>query len=222
MKRFFLTQKGHIILLFCSLLLSSCATPSQEISPPAREHAQKEQNLNENLRFESLAPLVMLNLDIQRIKKSPLYVPVSVPPPYQTLSQWVNRADEAKFLRSHPLREVFVAFLALNLHGYSPRNAPEVFTKDISRGDFAKTLVELMLRYGANPGILSEFQGQRSPFRDIDETSPYFTAVMIATSRGLLQFKGNEQAGFNPQAPLKRAEAQEAIERLIALFAPPF
>ncbi len=220
MKHVLTTAKGHIILLSSLILLSSCSTVATKKPNPSSVETstpKSEMHASELLSFQSLAPLVMLNMNIQSLKRSPLYAPVTVPFPYNSLSEWVNRAEDAQFLRVHPLREVLTAFLALNLRGFTPNDAPGIFTTPISRGKFAQTLLELMLRSGVSPSILSEFHHQRSPFRDIDESSPFFNAVMITTSRSLLSFNSPD-AHFSPQLPVKRGEAEAAIEQLTRLL----
>ncbi len=114
----------------------------------------------------------------------------------------------------HPLRHAVEIVAAYDVRGLRPfhggRFAPDI---PLSKAEAAMVLEDIIVRATGDDALATKFIGRESPFVDVRPDHPFFNAVMLATTRGLLASNAR-QGRFEPAAPLSGAEAALAVSAL--------
>jgi tetratricopeptide (TPR) repeat protein len=114
----------------------------------------------------------------------------------------------------HPLRADVQTVLALGVMGlgafpdstFQPK-------KSLTRAELAFILEDITARASRTPSLVTKFLGQDSPFLDVRPDHPYFNAVMLCVTRGLMA--ADPRTGeFRPLDPVAGVEAVKAIHTL--------
>ncbi|MBW1988560.1 MAG: S-layer homology domain-containing protein [Deltaproteobacteria bacterium] len=117
-------------------------------------------------------------------------------------------------ITGHPLAPEIMAAVRLGIDGLSlyPDGS---FGPDepVTRCQFATAVQDFLIRASSRPVLATEFSGVSSPFPDVKKDSPCFNAVMVCTTRGLLQARDLSTGCFAP------ADAVSGIDALCAASA---
>jgi hypothetical protein len=73
---------------------------------------------------------------------------------------------------------------------------------------------DLMEKLGGAMELEKSFEGTESPFGDIKSDSPGYLAVMVVTSRGIMEPKNKDAMEFVPLGPVSGAEALSGMRKL--------
>ncbi len=115
--------------------------------------------------------------------------------------------------KTHPLKKEIDAILALDIEGL--KRAPGgSFLPDqsITRAEYAMAMGDIMMTLKKDPTLATRFTGKSSPFSDVRNDEPYFTAVMLCTEgTGIMEPK---YGVFNPAGGVAGADALLIIRRL--------
>jgi len=119
-------------------------------------------------------------------------------------------------VRDHPLRAEVQRAIELGIKGLETfpdgTFAPEEY---ILRASYAMMVADILATLTHDPCLKSKYQDSISPFADVRNDVPYFNAVMVCTSRGIMEAKGGrEQNIFGPMDSVSGAEAVLTIRRL--------
>ena len=83
----------------------------------------------------------------------------------------------------------------------------------VKRGEMALLLEDLIIRNTGDEKLASAYIGQeKSPFADVQPTSPFYNAVMTVTTRGIME--GAMTGRFQVDDPVSGAEAVLAVRTL--------
>lgn len=83
----------------------------------------------------------------------------------------------------------------------------------VKRGEMALLLEDLIIRTTGHEKLASAYLGQeKSPFADVQPTSPFYNAVMTVTTRGIME--GAVTGRFQVDDPVSGAEAVLAVRAL--------
>ncbi|MBF0273953.1 MAG: hypothetical protein HQK84_01845 [Nitrospinae bacterium] len=199
------------LTFFLLFIFSGCATITDIIQVKPKNDVYLTQG--------GLAKLIVENLDTNRIKKSSLYKAVTLPPKVSSLKNWLETSKEAALIRESNQGEAIISFLSLNLPSF-PFYADEVWNpnREVSRGKFALFLLDVLIMLKNDKGLLNEFNGQKSPYKDINGNSTYFPAVMVSSSRGLMQAFKTADSTFEPERLIQYKTAEQAIQKLKQFF----
>mgnify|MGYP000847101597 CR=1 FL=1 len=114
----------------------------------------------------------------------------------------------AKDIAEHPFRVHIEEVLKLGIKGLTkyPDGSfrPE---EGVNRAAYAVIMEDILERLTGNTELKKPFQGSPSPFPDVKADYPYYEAVMVVTSRGIMEKKNANEDAFAPLAPLSGAEA---------------
>lgn len=77
----------------------------------------------------------------------------------------------------------------------------------VNRAAYAVIMEDLLERLSGNAELKKPFQATPSPFSDVKSDYPYYEAVMVMTSRGIMEKKSANADTFAPLAPVSGAEA---------------
>ena len=122
-------------------------------------------------------------------------------------------------LAGNPFREEILTVLKWSVRGLEPvydsAEGARLFkpASPVARKEFALLLEDVVIRLTGDESIAAAFFGhRRSPYPDVSATSPWYNAVMNATTRSLMD---TELSGeFRPDDPVGGAEALGAIRVL--------
>lgn len=102
--------------------------------------------------------------------------------------------------------------LAGGLRGLEPQHDKTAETP-VTRAEFALILEDLLIFSSGDSSMATKFLGaETSPLIDVQPAHPAFNAVMTVTTHGLLN--PETSGSFHPNAPVTRAEMEEALGRL--------
>ncbi len=121
----------------------------------------------------------------------------------------------AKDIAGHPFKADIEGILKIGVRLLE--NDPEGNFKpnDVcSRAEFAMMLEDIMVRVTGDRSISQRFVGARSPFSDIKNSSPYFNAAMVVTTRGLMEIKNAIAGEFAPNKSMTGVDALLSIRAL--------
>lgn len=113
----------------------------------------------------------------------------------------------------HPRKKDIDAILALNIEGL--KRAPGgsfLPDQNITRAEYAMVMGDVMVKLKKDPTMATRFTGKRSPFSDVRNDEPYFTAVMLCTEgTGIME---PEYGVYNPAGAVTGPDALLIIRRL--------
>lgn len=167
--------------------------------------------LTEQITRADMAALLVEELDIGRFyeKTAPAgseYMDARTADPTATL--------EITDIANHPLRADIEAVTSYGVRGLQPFHGG-LFKPDVplSKAEGAMILEDIIVRASGDDSLATRYIGRESPFVDVRPDQPYFNAVMLVTTRGLLATNAR-QGRFDPLAPLSGAEAALAVSAL--------
>jgi Tfp pilus assembly protein PilF len=119
-------------------------------------------------------------------------------------------------VKDHPLRADVQRVISLGIKGLDtfPDGTFAPY-ESILRASYAMMIADIISTLTHDPSLANKYQGTASPFADVSNDVPYFNAVMVCTTRGIIEAKGGmKQSIFGPMDSVSGAEAVLAIRRL--------
>ncbi len=118
-------------------------------------------------------------------------------------------------IQDHPLKADIDEVIKLGVRGLEPY-PDHTFHPDepINRAEYAVMVEDILVKLTGDDKLSTEFIGSASPFPDLRSDLPYFNAVMVVTSRGVMESESLATGEFNPHGPVDGADALLAIRRL--------
>lgn len=116
---------------------------------------------------------------------------------------------------NHPLRQDVETALRLGVRGLE-LYPDQTFRPDelVTRAAFAVMMEDFLAKAKGDERRVSRFTGISSPFNDVGNNLPYFEAVMVCTSLGIMNpvdIRGRE---FRPMETISGIEALLAVQSL--------
>ncbi|RLB25117.1 MAG: hypothetical protein DRG73_02655 [Deltaproteobacteria bacterium] len=116
----------------------------------------------------------------------------------------------------HPLRADVQTVVALKIKGLNAfpdgTFAPNEF---ITRASYAMMIADVISTISNDPSLDTKYIGSVSPFADVRNDVPYFNAIMVCTTRGIIEAeRGLRQNIFNPMGSVSGADALLIIRRV--------
>ncbi len=170
----------------------------------------------ESITRADVAALFMeeLRIDILYKKRTPKTFDTSFKDPEKFKAKKDSRIT-ATDIDKHPLKADIEGILNLGVRGLEnyPDNA---FHPDelITRGQYAMMLEDIMIKVTGDDKLATKFIGSTSPFPDLRSDLPYFNAVMVVTSRGIMEAKDFTTGEFAPLAPVSGVDALLVIKKI--------
>jgi len=116
---------------------------------------------------------------------------------------------------NHPLRTDIEGMVRIGMRGLDlyPDGS---FRPDepVDRANFAMMIEDILIKVTGDEALATRFQGDASPFPDMPADLRCFNAVMLATSRGLMEIRDVGSGEFAPFAPVGGADALLAIRKI--------
>jgi len=118
-------------------------------------------------------------------------------------------------IKDHPLRTDIESIIALRVRGLEvlPEGnfEPDSF---ITRAEYAMMIEDIIGVITHDSMMTVKNIGSASPFSDVDSNVPYFNAVIVCTTRGLLDPADIKTGAFQPMGSISGADALLVIRKL--------
>lgn len=125
------------------------------------------------------------------------------------------KSAAATDIAEHVLKIDIEAIIAIGIKGLQPypdhKFRPENM---VNRAEFAMMIEDIIALITRAEGLATQFIGNQSPFPDIRNDLPFFNAVMVCTTRGILQVKDAATGEFDPLGRVSGADALLSIRTL--------
>ncbi len=128
--------------------------------------------------------------------------------------QYVKTAP-ATDIDDHVLKTDIDTVIEIGINGLQPY-PDHTFQPDkmINRAEFAMMLEDIIVKITRDEGLATQFVGNNSPFPDLRNDLPFFNAVMVSTTRGVMQVKDAGTGEFAPMGLVSGADALLSIRTL--------
>ena len=125
------------------------------------------------------------------------------------------RPATALDIADHPLKADMEGIIRIGMRGLDVY--PDgTFRPDelVDRASYAMMIEDILIRITGDRGLATQFIGSRSPFPDLRADLPYFNAVMVVTSRGIMAARNMVTGEFAPLQPVTGADALLVIRKI--------
>jgi tetratricopeptide (TPR) repeat protein len=127
----------------------------------------------------------------------------------------IVKAEPATDIQAHVLRADIETTLRLGVRGLEPTPDHKFLPNEkVSRAAYAMMIEDILIKVTGNQKMATEFIGSKSPFPDLRNDLPYFNAVMVTTSRGIMEAKDMSTGEFGPRGAVSGADALLIIRKL--------
>jgi tetratricopeptide (TPR) repeat protein len=134
---------------------------------------------------------------------------------HQTESMAEPRKSGATDLATHPLGQDVEAVLGLGVDGLELYPDHTFHPNErVTRAEFALMVEGILIRATGYGELATQFTGKPSPFVDLRDDSPYFDAVMVCTSTGIMKAADLRGREFRPAESISGADALLAIRSI--------
>ncbi len=176
--------------------------------------AGKQIALVERLTRADAAALFMeeLKIDVLYKKTTPKTFDASFKSPEKAATK--TEKITAKDIADHPLKKDIEGILKIGLRGLE--NYPDGNfhpSELVTRAAYAMMLEDVLIKVSGDNTLATKFIGSTSPFTDLRADLPYFNAIMVVTSRGIMGAKGMTSSEFVPLSPLAGVDALLIIRK---------
>jgi tetratricopeptide (TPR) repeat protein len=118
-------------------------------------------------------------------------------------------------VKDHPLKVDVEAILRIGMRGLEVypdgRFRPDDY---VTRAVYAMMIEDVFVTVNHDQALSVKHVGSPSPFPDVRNDAPYFNAIMVCTTRGILEGSNVMTGHFNPEGRISGAEALLVIRKL--------
>ncbi len=126
-----------------------------------------------------------------------------------------KRIEDTRDIKGHPLEQDIREFLALGVTGLEETAAHKFYPdRPLARAEFAMMVAQILSRGSLNSELETQFIGQDSDMPDVMAQVPYFNAVKVVTTRGLMKPWDIGSNTFGPKKAIPGARALETVNLL--------
>jgi len=125
------------------------------------------------------------------------------------------KVPPATDIEDHVLKADIDAVIAIGIKGLQPY--PDHTYKPykiITRAEFAMMIEDILIKITGDENLATRFIGNASPFPDLRNDLSFFNAVMVCTTRNILEVKDVSTGEFDPKGSVSGAESLLSIRTL--------
>jgi len=127
----------------------------------------------------------------------------------------IVKAEPATDIQAHVLRTDIETIIRMGVRGLEPSPDHKFFPNEkITRAAYALMIEDILIKVSGDEKLATKFIGSKSPFPDLRNDLPYFNAVMVMTSRGVMEAKDLSTGEFAPMGTVSGAGALLIIRKL--------
>ncbi|MEN6624373.1 MAG: tetratricopeptide repeat protein [Smithella sp.] len=121
----------------------------------------------------------------------------------------------AKDIADHPLKVDIEGILEVGVRGLENYPDGDFHPQEIvTRAAYAMMLEDILMKVTSDNSLATKFIGSTSPFPDLRADLPYFNAVMVVTSRGIMKAKDMTSGEFAPLNPVPGVDSLLIIRKI--------
>jgi tetratricopeptide (TPR) repeat protein len=125
------------------------------------------------------------------------------------------RTTTTRDIADHPLRADIEGIIRIGARGLEVYPDGSFRPDDkVDRASYAMMIEDILIRVTGDNALATRFIGSPSPFPDLRSDLPHFNAVMVVTSRGLMEAKDMMTGEFAPLQPVAGADALLVIRKM--------
>jgi tetratricopeptide (TPR) repeat protein len=155
-----------------------------------------------------------LKIDVLYARRTPKTFDTAFKDPEMAKTTIAGRTS-ATDINNHPLRADIEGIIQIGMRGLEvyPDGS---FRPDerVDRATYAMMIEDILIKIAGDNALATRFIGSSSPFPDLRADMPYFNAVMVVTSRGLMEAKDMVSGEFSPMGPVGGADALLVIRKM--------
>ncbi|MDH4267408.1 MAG: hypothetical protein OEW45_17390 [Deltaproteobacteria bacterium] len=174
--------------------------------------------LIEEITRADVAALFVQELLLEKLyeKRTPKRFDTSFQAPVKKFeADRIVKAEAATDIQSHVLRTDIKTIMRLGVRGLEPSPDHKFFPNEkITRAAYAMMIEDILIKVSGDEKLATKFFGSKSPFPDLRNDLPYFNAVMVMTSRGVMEAKDLSTGEFAPMGTVSGADALLIIRKL--------
>ena len=174
--------------------------------------------LIEEITRADLAALFVEELLLEKLyqKRTPRRFDTSFQAPGKKFeADRIVKAEAATDIQDHVLRTDIETVMRLGVRGLEPSPDHKFFPNEkITRAAYALMIEDILIKVSGDEKLATKFIGSKSPFPDLRNDLPHFNAVMVVTSRGVMEAKDLTTGEFAPMGTVSGADALLIIRKL--------
>ena len=121
----------------------------------------------------------------------------------------------AKDIADHPLKADIEGILEIGMRGLENYPDGNFHPADIvTRAEYAMMLEDILMKVTGDNSLATKFIGSTSPFPDLRADGTYFNAIMVVTSRGIMEARDMTSGEFAPLNPVPGVDALLIIRKI--------
>ena len=126
----------------------------------------------------------------------------------------IVKTEATTDIQNHVLRTDIETIMRLGVRGLEPSPDHKFFPNEkITRAAYALMIEDILIKVSGDEKMATKFIGSKSPFPDLRNDLPYFNAVMVMTSRGVMEAKDLSTGEFVPMGTVSGADALLIIRK---------
>jgi len=165
-----------------------------------------------------MAALFIQELELEKLykKRSPKRFDTSYKAPSTAFAaDKIEKTEAATDISDHVLRTDIQTVMEIGVKGLEPYpNHTFVPDELITRALYAIMVQDILIKVGGDRKLATKYIGSTSPFPDLRNDLPYFNAVMVVTTRGIMEAKDLTTGEFASMDPVSGADALLIIRKL--------
>lgn len=127
----------------------------------------------------------------------------------------IVKVEPATDIQAHVLRTDIETIIRMGVRGLEPSPDHKFFPNEkITRAAYALMIEDILIKVSGDEKLATKFIGSKSPFPDLRNDLPYFNAVMVMTSRGVMEAKDLSTGEFAPMGTVSGADSLLIIRKL--------
>jgi tetratricopeptide (TPR) repeat protein len=156
-----------------------------------------------------------LKIDVLYKKRTPKTFDNSFKDPEKADQATKQVKATAKDIADHPLKADIEGILEIGVRGLENYPDGDFHPAEmITRAAYAMMLEDILIKVTGDNALATKFIGSKSPFPDLRPDLAYFNAVMVVTSRGIMEAKDLTTGEFAPFKPVPGVDALLIIRKL--------
>jgi len=156
-----------------------------------------------------------MKIDVLYKKRTPKTFDTSFKDPEKAKTGSGTTAASATDIGNHVLKADIESVLLIGVRGLELYPDGSFRPNDlVDRATYAMMIEDILIKVSGDNALATKFIGSTSPFPDLRNDLPYFNAVMVVTSRGIMEAKDITLGEFAPMGPVPGVDALLIIRKI--------
>ena len=156
-----------------------------------------------------------LKIDVLYRKTTPKSFDTGFKDPEKAKTEAAGGGSTATDIAGHPLKTDIEGIIRVGVRGLELYPDGSFHPNDfVDRAAYAMMIEDILIKVSGDGALATKFIGATSPFPDLRSDLPYFNAVMVVTSRGIMEVVNITSGEFAPLRPVAGVDALLVIRKI--------